>query len=279
MVKDLVEKFNKLFMKTKILALLILSATLLWLSVYYNEIFLWKKKSKQEKVSSWVLENKIFLEEVKVKNWNKQKIKVIKEDSKYYKIIQIEENVFYFYIKWENLVLSLDSWKIIWNFPIVLKKDIELKKIKTSKNKYLLSLKWKKYIFDLNSKIYASFNFKIPIDYLKEDENNYIIKSEKWIFLYNKKTKKIKYFHIFSDFIFYKKAYLAIILKDDKKTLNNFFIDSEDKNIIFYYDPKTKKQEIVYKTDVFLKKIFLHKWEIYFENNFWKILKLKNFLK
>lgn len=278
-------------MKNKLLALLILSVTLIGLGIYYMQVFLWKEDGKTEQTQTWDLEKQVFLEEIEkdiyndeketeTESWNITntiKEKKIEEISQYYKIIKLNSETFYFYINWENLVLRLDSWKVIWTFPIVLEKNIKIQNIYLSTEKFLLFLWDEKYIISMKWEVLWNFNFKIPIKYIKEDENNYIIISEKWVFLYDKRTKEISYSYIFSDFIIYDKAYLAIIDKDDKERLEKFSIDLENKNIIFYYNPQTKEQKIIYKTEIWLNKIFQNGDRIYFEDESWKTLELKNY--
>ncbi len=274
-------------MKNKLLAILILFITLMGLIFYYHKYLSWKKIKEKEPPKNPVSEKQISLKKLKENNYNnkeektkkltaKEKIENLKKESKYYKIINFQDKKFYFTIEGEELNITNNSGKNIWNFPITLKNNIKIKNIYPSKEKYLLSLNQKKYIFNLDWKILAQFNFKIDIDYIKENKNNYMIKTKKWVFLYNKNNAKISYFNMFKDFIIYNNAYIAIIKKDEKIG-KKYFINDNKKDIIFYYNPETKEEKIILKSDFDLTKIFEDKGDIYFENKLWEIFKLENY--
>ncbi len=275
-------------MKNKLLALLIFSITILGLVFYFSEYF-WVSKNKPEldnKSNSGVLEKEIFLEkkeEIKLEKLKepitkKQKIKDIIEKSRHFKVIKVWDEKFYFDIVWRNLVLTLvNTNKEIWVFSPILKKDIKIQKIYENKEKFLLSLSDKKYIFSKKSGILIDFDFKIPINYIKEDELYYIVSSKKWVFLLNKKTKKISYSHIFSDFVLYKKSYLAIINKSDKKRLDKYNLKTKNKDIIFFYNPSSKEQKVVLESGISLEKIYKVWNKVFFQNWKWEVFELKNF--
>ncbi len=280
-------------MKNKLLALLIFSVTILGLVFYFSEYF-WVSKDeisgsleeKQEKNNlKKEIKKQVFLEkkEEKLKKQdkiitNKQKIEKIREKTKHFKVIELWASKFYFDIIWKDLVLSLaNTNKEIWVFSPILKKDIKIEKIYENPSKFFLSLLDKKYIFSKKYGVLASFDFKIPINYIKEDELYYIISSEKWVFLLDKKTKKLSYSHIFSDFVLYKKSYLAIINKTDKKRLDDYNINSKNKDVIFFYNPVSKEQKVVLKSSISLEKIYKIWKKVFFENGASEIFELKNF--
>lgn len=274
-------------MKNKLLALFIFSITIFFLFIYFNKYFLWEEKIDSKADLWWqnIPEKEVFLEKKETPNLQKvekkltnlEKVEAIREKSKHFKIIEIWDEKFYFDIIWKDLVLkTAKTEKEIWVFSPILEKDIKIKSIYPATEKYLLSLWDKKYIFSLKTGIITNFDFKIPINYIKEDDLYYIISSEKWIFLLDKKTKKINYSYIFSDFVLHNKSYLAIIKSDDKKRLDKFNIKPK-KDIIFFYNPISKKQKIVLESDISLEKIYKIWEKVFVENKNGEVFELKNF--
>ncbi len=164
----------------------------------------------------------------------------------------------------------------MWNFDLVPVDKLSIFRIYSSRDDYYI-LNWnKKYIYNFSSDILLELELTIDIDYIKRNENLYIIKTEKGSFIYDKTSKNLEYFTFFEDFVYYKDFYIWIIKKDDERRLKNLSISSINGNSIFKYNPKTKEKKSLYETNINLEKIYNLWNEIYFIDSNNKTYKLEN---
>jgi hypothetical protein len=190
---------------------------------------------------------------------------------------------FYFKTNWNNLEL-FKKWENkdakLWTFPKVDKKDIQIFEINGNTDKILISLKDRKYIYNLKLLKIDEFKLVPKIKYIKVGnlETNYLIITDVWTYTYDELSKELIYFYLFKDFVYLKDAYIWIINKDEKSKFTNFSLKDNKKNLIIKYNPSTKNREIILETDIEISKI-IQEWEnkIYFYNNTWKKYELENY--
>ena len=261
--------------------LIILWVIIFWY-FYYVFFYLADKleEEKLENITSSEEKKEISLEAVDKKvviKSNTDKIEDLKNNKKYFRVIDVEWKKFYFSIINNSLHLNSDS-KLVWVFNLVNNKDLEVKKIYNSDDYYIIvgnnkyiynNILWDLYDIDLN----------IDIDYIKKSNNNYLLKTINWIFIYSKIDKDIEYFHFFNDFIDYNWWYIGIISKDDNTRINNLDIELDLENAIYFYNPDTKEKYIIYESDKILNKIYLENDNIFFEDNKENKYELKNYIK
>lgn len=190
---------------------------------------------------------------------------------------------FYFKTNWNNLEL-FKKWESkdtkLWTFPKVDKKDIQIFEINGNTDKILISLKDRKYIYNLKLLKIDEFKLAPKIKYIKVGnlETNYLIVTDVWTYTYDELSKELIYFYLFKDFVYLKDAYIWVIYKDEKNKFTNFSLKDNNKNLIIKYNPSTKNREIILESDMEITKI-IQEWEnkIYFYDNTWKKYELENY--
>jgi len=262
---------------------------ILWFIVfwffYWTFFYIPSKIEEKQKQEQLLLEQKkeVTLTQVKVDEIKKEiieltpqeKIEELKKMNSFYKIIELEDNKFYFSKKDNLLELKINE-KNIWSFDLVPENKLFINKIYSSWDDFYI-LNWnKKYIYNSASDLLLELDLSIDIDYIKRIDNLYIIKTEKWSFIYDKINKNLEYFTFFDDFVYYKDFYIWIIKKEDNRRLKNLNIDSLSWNSIFKYNPKTKEKVSLYETNLSLDKIYNLDSEIYFIDSNNKTYKLEN---
>lgn len=261
-------------MKNRLLWLLILSVFVI-IGLFYIVSLDKKTEKNTENQTQNKEKNKVILKKIKaekeielkkVEETTKEKITRLKEENKYYKIITLWENKFYFQVSWKRLELFLNK-KSIWFFDVFFKNMINIKQIYSNENKFLIEIWNKKYIYNKINWSLENFILKIPILYAKETDINYIIKTTKWIFLFSK--GKIEYSQIFSDFIYYNNWYLWILNLDDKNRRKNLGFEKNTKNLIIYYNPLSKEKKKIFEADFQISKIYKNWNKIFVENKKW----------
>lgn len=269
-------------MKNKFFALLIFSATLFGLLLYFSDFFLWKTwRETLESVtrSGSIIQKPVQLEKIDTKK-RILNTSETREDEDYYKVIQIDDKKFYFSVKNIGLVLLNRQKKEIATVWLYKKNDLKIQKVYSVNDSYLLITPEKKYIFSESLGFLESFQLDIAINYIKENINFYIIHTEKWVFLYDKKTKKLEYFHMFGDVVFYdEKSYVWVLEKNDTKRASNLWVTLDSRDLILYYNPFTKEKSIVLQSEVSIAKIYKQWASIYVENTVWEVFRLKHFKK
>jgi len=172
----------------------------------------------------------------------------------------------------------------------VSKEDISLREKIISENKNKLEFSWRniKYnkiiwnddlvYFVQNNKLYFynlknnnSFliNFKPNINYIKIlENNNLLINTYVWSFIFNVLNKDLEYFSLFSDFVILKDwNYIWVINNNDEIRKKNF--DLNKGNFLLNYNPKTKEKYILKTFDLKINKIYILNNKIYIENGEW----------
>ncbi len=190
---------------------------------------------------------------------------------------------FYFKTSWNNLEL-FKKWESkdtkLGTFPKTDKKDIQIYKIYGDSNKILISLKGRKYIYNLNLQKIDEFKLVPKIKYVKIGnlKTNYLIVTDMGTYTYDELSKELQYFYLFKDFVYLKDAYIWIIYKDEKSKFTNFWLKDNNKNLVIKYNPWVKNREIILETDMEITQI-IQEWEnkIYFYDNLWKKYELENY--
>lgn len=272
-------------MSNRLIWILIIFAFCIFWFIYWTYFYIPSKIEEKQRQEQMALEQKkeITLVEVEnLKNDNKikeltpqEKIEELKKINSFYKIIEIESDIFYFSKK--DNILELKLWeKIVWNFDLVPVDKLSISRVYSSGDDYYI-LNWnKKYIYNSSSDLLLELDLTIDIDYIKRSENLYIIKTEKGSFIFDRSTKNLEYFTFFDDFVYYKDFYIWIIKKDDERRLKNLSISSINGNSIFKYNPKTKEKKSLYETSLDLEKIYFEGDFIYFVDSNDEVYKLEN---
>ena len=248
-----------------------------WYEAIQKNIVIEKNKTTELKI---IFEKKISLkklEEEKNELTNLEKIDLLRKEWIYESYIKNKEWK-EIYLKENNNKLELYLWKqLIWNFDIPENKETNIQEIYGSKNYILLKLWEKKYLYSLISKKTYDIDLKINIKYIKTWENdNFIIVTDKWSFIFNKKNKSLEYFNFFNDFVFYKKWYIWIVKKDDSNRKNNLSIENSKNDIVLFYDPNTKEKKILYNLSEKIDKIYIGNNEVILLKESWEKYSLEN---
>lgn len=241
-----------------------------------------KSKNNSLETKTWVVVEKkqeiIFLkensiDEVESNSW---KIEDIKERASNFAYFNLDSNKFYFNIIWDKLELKLNS-EHLWFFEVVLKNDINVSKILWEKDLFLVEIWENKYIYSKNNWFIKHFETKLTITYSKFSDSDFVFFSEqKGAFILAKSKNNLEYFPIFSDFIFYKSAYIWIISSSDEEKKSRFKL-SWNKNFVLYYNPKTQETKLIYDLDFLPKKIWQENKKIFLENWNWEKFSLENY--
>lgn len=226
-----------------------------------------KKEIKLTKVDDIIIETKTLTPE--------EKIEELKLTKSFYKVINLENNNFYFSKVDNSLDLKINN-KLVWNFDLVPDNKLEIQRIYSSDNDFYLVVWNKKYIYNSLSDIILELDLNIDVNYIKRSDDIYIINTKKWSFIYNKANSNLEYFIFFEDFVYYNDSYIWIIRKDDITRINNLSLGLLDKNSIFLYNPKTKEKKSLYMSDLDLEKIYMQAGEIYFVDSSSLVYKLEN---
>lgn len=249
------------------------------------------KKDSNEKIEI-DLEKEISLEDVSTKinivenienRWldeltNQERIEILRNKNKnyaYFKIVWLWE----FFFREENNFLSLYFWKEkLWSFNIVDKSLIQLESIYWDNNFIYTKIWEKNSIIWLNSKIIYDLDLKnIEIRYIKKWLwNSFIIVSDKWSFVFDFKNLKSEYFSYFNDFIYYKDFYIWLITKDDEVRKRNLWLEKEEENLVYLYNPDSKENKILYKTQKKIEKILIIDEEIIIIDENKDVFRLEN---
>lgn len=270
-----------------ILALVWIIGFFYWAYVYVP----WLEKKRQELVKQ-NNEQSVELVAVDEKNiWLKEqselkpseaelssqdKINDLKMDMESYKIIEIWNNKFNFIENEDSLNLFLDK-KLVSIFPFVAEDLLSISKIYSSELEFFISINKDYYIYDSKIDKLSFLDLWVAVNYIKKQNNNYLVNTKEWIFVFDIVKNEIDYNDIFRDFIYFNDWYIGIIEHTDERRQKNFSIYPQEKNVIFYYNPSSKERKILYLSSLNLTKIFTYETEIYFEENNNKTYKLENY--
>lgn len=129
--------------------------------------------------------------------------------------------------------------------------------------------KW--FIFDIWNWEVEEFDFWVPLNYVKRDNNIFSLVTDNWTYLYNLDDKSIEYFYLFKDFLYYSDdSYFWVIYADEKDKKKNYNLEKESGNLIVKYNFKTKDIKILEKTNINISKILEEGQDIYFYDNTWE---------
>ncbi len=276
-------------MSNRLLSILIL-LWFIWAGyAYYNYSYLSQKRlekielQKKEQVEKVKKEKEISLVKVEEDNsailstWDKIKELIKKE--KYYKTFWFDTGDNVSFLKFNNKLFVYLNDNKIWSFNLVWYDEINVLQVLGTKN-YYLEIWNKKYYFDILNWDFKSLDFKANIIYIKKWVKNELIFVVNWgCILYNLLNNKYTLVSYFNDFIIYENIYIWLVKKDDFRILKNLWFSSNNKNLIVYYNPITKKKKTLFKTNLTIEKIYLSKNEIYLLDIDGLKYKLKNIKK
>jgi len=184
------------------------------------------------------------------------------------------EKLWYFYFKTDNWKLVLFSFnneteKKLWEFNFVDSSLVKINQIYWKNDVIFIELWDDKFLYYLNSYESKKVDLRIPINYIKvwKSKNEYIISTQKWLFLYNEQKDFLEYFYLFKDFVFKDDHYIWVIWKEEKQKFINFNLKDNWKNLIIIYSTKDLDRKIILETDLQIDKIILENNKIYFFNN------------
>jgi len=272
-------------MSNRLIWILIVFSFVVFWFIYWTYFYIPSKIEEKQRQEQIALEQKKEIKLVEIKELEKEneikeltpqeKIEELKRINSFYKIIEIESDIFYFSKKDNILEVKLGE-KIVWNFDLVPVDKLSISRVYSSWDDYYI-LNWnKKYIYNSSLDLLLELDLTIDIDYIKRSEYLYIIKTQKWSFVFDRNTKTLEYFTFFDDFVYYKDFYIWIIQEGDERRLKNLSISSINWNSIFKYNPKTKEKKSLYETNLDLEKIYNLWDEIYFIDSNNKTYKLEN---
>lgn len=226
-------------------------------------------------------------EETITNSEKKEKIEALKTKvflEKTFTFFKISDDFYIFLNDLENWILSINLLKnnkefFLTKIKKIPKNNIKIDKVYQNNDMIYLSFWDEKYFFNTKSMLLERIFFPQNINYIKDAWNwIYIIINEKWSFLMNKKTNKIEFFYLFSDFVYTKDwNYIWVINKNEIEKKRNYNLTS-NKNLIIKYYPNTKKMNILEEVDFEIKKIISkNDFEIYFYDEKDNEYILKNF--
>jgi len=219
-----------------------------------------------------IIENKIDSQTIK------QKIEYLKQIKNAYVKFELKNWKIFYFMESNNKLLLYISWQKLWEFNKVEVKDLNVLEIIWNNDYIFLQIWENKYLYNLLTKQMNILDLKPSILYVKSwiNTQEFLFKTKLWIYIYTYKNNKFEYFNFFEDFVYYKNWYLWIINKSDTRRLSNLSINQTNNNLIVYYNPNSKEKDIVYKTNLALKKIYFQNNKIYFEDSQNKEYELEN---
>ncbi len=271
-------------MSNRLLSILILIWFIWVWYVWYKQSYTPKKNIEikqeiNEKIIKQQEKKQVNLEKqdkVEQKIDPKKKIQELREKKMYYKTFFLKDDLKVYFKEREN---SLDLYlnkKLIWTFDLLEKNSLRVDAILWTDKDLYLELWENKYIYTYNNNTTVKLDLSINVDYIKKDINNtFIISTSKWSFVYNIYKKELHYFSFFSDFVYFWDWYLWLVNKTDSRIIKNLWLSSI-KNLIVYYNPKTKDKKIVYDTDITIMKLYKKDNKVFILDNNNETFELKN---
>lgn len=264
---------------------LLLMGIILFGFIYLFFFFL-PNKVEEKKIEEQIAEEqivKISLKKIeeeiveKPELTNSEIIENIKEKQKYYDIINLDWEKFYFSILNNELHLTNND-RTIGVFNLANQSTLNVSNIYNSSD-YYIAVWEEKFIYNSTSLELYNIWLKLDVDYIKFSNDKYLIKTVNGTFVYSKDTKKTEYFTFFNDFVDYNDWYVWIINKDDNSRIKNLGINLNQDYAIFYYNPETKEKNIIFQTDKILNKIYLKDEKLIFEDENGEMYFLENYFK
>lgn len=271
-------------MSNRILWLIILCMFILAGYLYYYMEYIPQKEAniaeeveKQKQAVEVKKEPKLTKQIVeKVEISNAEKIEELKKKKNNYKVIKLENSSNTYFKEEDNsLDLYLDDKKI-WSFELVYSEYLRVETIVWTQNDLYIEVWKNKYYYNFNTGIITLIELNIDVEYVKYwTDNSLIFVTTKWSFVYSFSSKSLEYFSFFNDFVYFDDWYVWIVREDEKRILNNLWFEG-DNNLIVYYNPTTKEKNIVFKTDLDIKKLYNLDWKVYIVTDKWEKFELEN---
>ncbi len=199
------------------------------------------------------------LEAIKTQETPKQKIQRLRQEKLYFARFELWDNTMITFSRENNQLKmqyrNLDFIREIMTFPLVKSEEIGVEYIGETK-KIFLRIGKNYYIFDtLWAKIYE-LPFEMRVSYIKPSKKDfqYLVITEKGVFLYDLIDKKSEFQYLFKDFIYYDDAIIGVIYKDEKQKKSNFNLTKKG-NLIIKYSPKDKQRKILLGTSLPIDRI------------------------
>lgn len=232
---------------------------------------------------SFNLEKQLLIKEInnvdmkETQTWNQlEKFREISSLQKSYKFFNLDTLWYFYFILNEDNTISLFNkvWSVekkLYSFIKVSPENIDLWKVFQTDNIIFISIWEEKYIYNLLDDTIDKIFFPQSINYIKRNWKIFSFVNDKWTFLYDNETRKIEYFYLFKDFIFYDdKNYLWIIYDDEIEKKKNYNLEKKDWNLVVKYNFKTKNIEVIENIQMNVKKIILENKKVYFFDEFGK---------
>lgn len=215
----------------------------------------------QKEVTLSPVKNEVQEKEISAK----EKIEKIREEKKYYKIIQLTEEEKIYFSASSGLIEGSYNGLTFWKFPKIWRSSIEVESIFGSDDIFLRYGE-KKYILFSSDSHLQELNFDQNILYIKmwPIRGQYIIVTEKGVFLYNLQENTYEFMYGFSD-LSYSWADIIWVISDDAKSLKKNYNFTETWNLIIKYTPKTKERTVLYSSSKPIDRIYLQETQIFVE--------------
>jgi hypothetical protein len=239
------------------------------------EIILKKEIIFKENISKNNSENK----KVKVKKTRTEVLAELKNRKNNYKIIELKnQKKIYVKNRKDKLEFFLETTKL-FDYKIINSENIFISEIFWNKKYLFLKLKEKKYLLNISTKNLIFLELNPKINYIKNYSNNYEfdIVTDLWTYIFDIKTKKIRFFSKFNDFIYIKPKYIGLVDSQDKVKKKNLWYEDKTGSLIISYNEKTKQKNILKEVFFKVEKILKNNNKIILIWENWKEYILENF--
>lgn len=242
-----------------------------------NEVIIQKQNELENKEIEKKEIKLIKLNVEKQELTNNQKIEELKLKKNNYKSFSLKNAANVYFIESDDkLDLFLDDIKV-WTFSLVYPEFLRVELVESTLNDLYIEVWNEKFYYNSLTKLITKIDLNIDIFYVKKSlNNNLILVTKQWSFVFNLSNKKLEYFSFFNDFLFFWEWYIWLVTKDDEIVINNLWL-SHDKTQIVYYNPITKDKQIIYSVNSVYYKIYLQDWKLVLEDNDNQNYELENF--
>lgn len=230
------------------------------------------KKEKLIKKIDLVKQDKIIIEKT-----NADIINDIKENNENYKTFNLENNKKAYFKKTNEWLDLYYNYKKIWTFDLVYSKYLLVDSILWNNEDLYIEVWNNKYYFNSITKELKEIKLNVDVLYVKEGTNNKLIfVTKKWSFIYNIFDNSLDYFSYFNDYIYYNDWYIWIVKPNENIRLKNLWLESNNKNLIIYYNPYTKERKILFSTEIDCNKLYIKNNKVYIETKDNDLFELEN---
>jgi len=256
--------------------------------IYYNLVYLPELKANELRLinENNKIENEKITKEISLtkkdrvvfNKTNSEKIEEIIENNKNYKTFKLPNNKKAYFKKNNNLLdLYYDDIRVS-SFEFNSSENLIVEKILWDNNDLYIQIWDNKFYFNSYTKVVKKINIKIEVLYVKESWiNNLIFVTTEWSFNYNKFSEELTYFSYFNDYVNYKDWYIWIVEFNDYRILNNLWLESNNENLIIYYNSATKEKRVIINTLIDYKFIYFKNNKIFIESIEGELYELENF--